>query len=71
MSGARHPFTGWLYEPADNGNVKVTTKDGREGLFTIDGKWISGTLRECDGQVCHWVAGPVYANHRLNNKTAQ
>jgi hypothetical protein len=65
MRGHRHPFTGWMYEQDGNGNVKVTTKDGREGIFDLDGRWISGTLRECDPQCCHWIAGPTYANHRL------
>jgi hypothetical protein len=70
MNGARHPFTKWLYEATGDGTVRVTATDGRIGIFDIDGRWIEGTLREADGQVCHWVAGPTYANHRLNNKTA-
>jgi hypothetical protein len=70
MNGTRHPFTKWLYEPVGDGTVRVTATDARIGIFDIDGRWISGPLREADGQVCHWVAGPVYANHRLNNKTA-
>ena len=71
MNGARHPFTGWLYEPDGEGNIKVTTNDDRSGIFDLDGRWITGTLRECDGQVCHWVGGPIYANHRLANKPAE
>ncbi len=65
MNGARHPFSGWLYEPAGNGTVRVTATDGRVGVFDLDGRWQSGTLRECDPQVCHWVGGPTYANHRV------
>jgi hypothetical protein len=67
MHGARHPFTGWLYEPAGDGTVKVTDDAGREGFFDLDGRWLRGTLREADGQVCHWVGGPTYANHRLSS----
>ena len=64
MLGIRHPFTRALYEPAGDDIVKVTDGD-RSGLFTGGGKWISGELRECDPQLCNWVAGPMIANHRL------
>lgn len=71
MKGIRHPFTGALHEQDGSGNVRVTKQDraaGREvvGVFTPGGRWISGELEEADPQLCGWVAGPVFGNHRLS-----
>lgn len=67
MLGIRHPFGGALYEQDGAGNILVTTADGSQsGLFTDKGKHISGELRECDPQLCGWVAGPIMANHRMS-----
>ena len=66
MLGIRHPFGGSLYERDGEGNILVTTEDGRSGLFTAEGRNISGELRECDPQMCGWVAGPIMANHRMS-----
>ncbi len=66
MLGIRHPFSGALYEQHDNGTVKVTTKDEVSGVFTAGGRHLSGDLRECDPQLCGWVAGPIMANHRMS-----
>ncbi len=65
MLGARHPFTGAIYERADDGTL-VVTLDGRTGRFRPDGSWIEGDIRECDPQLCGWVAGPRIPNHRLH-----
>lgn len=65
MLGIRHPFSGALYEQDGDGNIRVTDGD-RTGLFTDMGKHISGELRECDPQLCGWVAGPIMANHRMS-----
>lgn len=64
MNGIRHPFTRALYEPED-GMVRVTL-GGRSGLFTADGRWVSGELREADPQLCGWTAGPRLASRRLS-----
>ena len=62
--GIHHPFTRALYERHGDGQIKVT--DGElEGVFTAEGQWVSGDLRECDPQLCGWVAGPQVANHRM------
>ena len=37
MLGMVHPFSKALYEQDGNGNVRVTDKDGRWGLFRADG----------------------------------
>lgn len=65
MNGIRHPFTKALYEQDGSGNILVTHGD-RQGLFSTEGRWLSGELRECDPQLCGWVGGPQYGNHRLS-----
>ena len=65
MNGVRHPFSGALHEQDGDGNVRVTKGD-KVGLFRSDGRWISGDLEEADAQLCGWVAGPMYGNHRLS-----
>ena len=64
MNGLRHPYTNALYEQDGEGNIRVT-RDGKVGIFRIDGSWISGELRDCDPQLCNWVGGPIYGNHRV------
>ena len=71
MNGIRHPFTGALHEQDGDGRVRVTKLDrasGREisGLFEPNGRWVSGELEEADPQLCGWVAGPIFGNHRLS-----
>ena len=63
-AGLYHPFTRALYERHGDGEIKVTDGE-RVGVFTSDGRWISGELRECDPQLCNWVAGPQVLNHRV------
>lgn len=67
MNGLRHPFTGALYEQAGNGLVRVTRSSGEWGLFRGDGRWVEGAVEECDPQLCNWIAGPQYGNHRLSS----
>ena len=64
MRGIVHPFSRALYEQDGNGNIRVTHK-GREGIFRVDGRWVSGELRECDPQLAGWVGGPQIATHRV------
>ena len=60
-AGLHHPLSRALYERHGDGQIKVT--DGsRNGIFTSQGEWVSGELRECDPQLCNWVAGPQMAN---------
>tara|TARA_B100000686_G_C16585483_1_gene860461 strand:- start:419 stop:643 length:225 start_codon:yes stop_codon:yes gene_type:complete len=65
MGGLIHPFTGMLYEKDADGNVLVSNSE-ISGLFAPDGRWINGDLRECDPQLCNWVAGPIMPNHRID-----
>ncbi len=53
MHGIRHPLTGEVYEL--EGDHVVVSKDGRSGIFTIDGRWISGELRVADAHLCGWL----------------
>ncbi|MDP9464967.1 MAG: transposase [Actinomycetota bacterium] len=64
MRGIIHPFTKALYEQDGTGNIRVTHRS-RVGIFGSDGHWISGELRECDPQMCGWVAGPQIASLRI------
>lgn len=67
-NGIKHPFGGALYEMHGDGQIKVTNGD-RTGVFTTQGEWVSGELRECDPQLCGWVGGPQFANHRMSEAT--
>lgn len=64
-AGIKHPFSGALYERHGDGQIKVTDNE-RSGVFTDQGQWVEGELRECDPQLCGWVAGPQVANHRMS-----
>ena len=63
-SGLYHPFSRALYERYDDRQIQVTSGE-QVGIFTDEGEWISGELRECDPQMCNWVSGPRAANHRV------
>lgn len=64
MNGVRHPFTGAVYERDGDAVVRVTL-GARSGLFSRDGRWLSGDLREADIHLCGWIAGPRVASSRL------
>lgn len=57
MPKLRHPFSGALYDLAEDGAV-VVEADGRSGRFDRDGNWLSGDLRSADPQMCRWMADP-------------
>lgn len=69
-NGLYHAFTKALYEQDGEGNVLVTD-GGQTGLFRRDGSWIEGEIRECDPQMCNWIAGPIVANHRVGSAAGQ
>jgi len=68
VKGLTHPFTRALYEQNGDGNIRVTLR-GRVGIFTVDGRWLSGELRECDPHMCGWIAGPQIASHRVGRES--
>jgi len=50
-----HPFdTDTTYELLADGNVRVS-REGKAGIFTGEGIYVSGDIREADPQVCNWV----------------
>jgi len=64
MRGIVHPFSKALYEQHGDGNIRVS-KDGRWGVFTVDGRYVRGEIREADPQLCGWVGGPQVGNQRF------
>ena len=54
----RHPISGAIYESVAGNRCRVTQADGRSGLFTELGRWISGEVRDADLHFVNWVAGP-------------
>ncbi len=57
----RHPLSGAIYERVKEGCVRVTTTDGREGLFTDEGYRIEGDLGQVDPNMCDWIGGKQLA----------
>jgi hypothetical protein len=51
-----HPFTAAVYKNIDRITVRVSLA-GKEGIFTWDGRWLSGDLRQADPNMCIYVAG--------------
>jgi hypothetical protein len=60
MRGMRHPLSQAVYELCDDGpGVRVTTPDGKVGVFDAAGQWTSGEKFPVDMHMCEWVgAGP-------------
>lgn len=58
MRQRRHALSGALYDVLDDGTVSVTSRHGVTGIFTADGRWISGELTHADPHLCIWLAGP-------------
>jgi hypothetical protein len=52
----RHPMSGALYDLNEDGTITVT-KDEQHGNFDARGRWLSGTIRTADPQLCGWMAG--------------
>ena len=57
MAKLRHGMTGGTYERLESGLVRVE-EGGQVGLFTPDGRWQSGELRDADPHMIGWVGGP-------------
>lgn len=67
MPALRHPYTRHVYDVTPDGLVEVMAPDGRSGVFSPEGSWVSGALRECDPLLVQWVAGPQVGHHRLSS----
>ncbi len=53
----RDPRTGEVYELRDDGNLKVTTPDGRSGVFTPRADWVEGELGQASPHMCDLIGG--------------
>ena len=59
-----HPDINTDYELIDDGRVRVRDHDlGTEGVFSIDGKWLEGSLRAADLHMITWVADKTRARN--------
>ncbi|HVA78710.1 MAG TPA: hypothetical protein VNF27_12475 [Candidatus Binataceae bacterium] len=56
MRAIRHPLSGAIYDLQPAGTVRVE-KDGKTGLFSADGKYISGDIYSADPHLCGWIGG--------------
>ncbi len=57
MRARRHPLSGAVYDVIADDLVEVDLH-GLIGRFDANGRWLSGELRQCDPQLCGWLAGP-------------
>jgi hypothetical protein len=55
MVALRHPMSGTLYSQREGRQV-VVGEGSDHGLFTAEGRWISGTRRTADAEMCRWLA---------------
>jgi hypothetical protein len=46
------------YEEIDDGVVRVTSKDGKTGVFHYDGRWIEGDVRDANVHMLMYTGGP-------------
>jgi hypothetical protein len=64
----KHPLSGAIYELCDAG-VRVTTTDGRAGIYEPGGHWISGWKFGVDKHMCEWIGnGPREPEDLSNNR---
>lgn len=54
-----------MYERAGERKVRVTTPDGRSGLFTDAGRRLEGDLGQVDPNMCDWIGGRQLPGGRL------
>ena len=57
MRSIRHPLSGAIYDLIADGTIEVTTADGKSGLFTANGTYLSGDLYFADPHLCGWIGG--------------
>lgn len=55
----RHALSGNDYERLEEGRVKVTTPDGKSGMFDEAARHLEGALDHADVQMCNWVGGAL------------
>ncbi|HEY5645302.1 MAG TPA: hypothetical protein VIS76_05145 [Pseudomonadales bacterium] len=68
MTVLRHPLSGAVYTLRSDGFVDVEN-NGLKGVFSFDGRYQRGELRQADPHLLLWIAGPQLpagANVRRN-----
>lgn len=56
MASITHPFDpDTLYQVNDDGNIRLSNGN-LVGIFTAEGVYLSGDIRQADPQLCVWVA---------------
>jgi hypothetical protein len=65
----RHPLTRADYYAESGARVRVVDGD-KWGRFDRTGAWLEGELRQCDPQMCRWLAG-VLLMHEQAQKAGQ
>jgi hypothetical protein len=69
MRSIKHALSGAIYDLRDDGTIEVS-KDGRSGVFTATGTYLSGDIRHADPHLCLWIAGPTLPNRFAQAATA-
>ena len=60
-----HPFDPESrYELLEDGTIKLTRGD-LLGIFTSEGIYLSGDIREADPQICNWVSNVPNAETQM------
>jgi len=54
----RYPHMKETYEEVGDGTVRVTRDDGRSGIFSLDGKHLSGDLTHANIGMLLWTGSP-------------
>ncbi len=57
MAVLKHPVSGAVYTVRADGNVDVAN-NGLTGVFTFDGQYIEGDIKQADPHFLLWLAGP-------------
>lgn len=66
MHRRKHPMSGAIYEVRDDGKVEVRLQ-GKVGIFTPDGDYVSGEVHHADPHLCGWLAGPCVPAEMAKN----
>ncbi|MFT7359731.1 MAG: nitrite reductase/ring-hydroxylating ferredoxin subunit [Parasphingorhabdus sp.] len=53
----RHPITGDFYERLEEDRIRLTKKDGRNGIFDSNAEPLEGELENADQHICNWFGG--------------
>lgn len=51
-------LTQQIYEEIGEGRVRVTNRDGKSGVFDLNGRWIEGDVHDANVNMLVYTAGP-------------